>query len=627
MHRFITRALVALVALAALVAGSAAYAVPAPITPYVPPAGIFDLSLCPGVVYDNGQPAGAQQTQAIQTSNATNINACLATAVTNNLLPQLPPKRLEVYGTVFNPDGAKGLKGWQGAISSIVQYSPDAQALKIGDTTFTTGSYQYYGDVTLGMGVQGTTNSRCVLQGSLFYSMFERVNCSRYASGAGPYHPNIGWEVMAGGNAFQNTYLRDNIAAGQVSYFRDVANDSGSNFIDIYWADGSPTDLTTLSGSVVYFANNHDMSIIRGNIEHVNASTALEVDNENAFSATALHFEDVQAKNAYSPQIFNFGTCYSCTLTGVQVYDWSANGTIGTSGTPNLIHYYGQNNVLINGLSVYQTSVGSLTLAWRLFDYDTSTVPVSPSTLTVNNLTLKGTAIAGTLSLDASLPAATFGNVAGFGSYTWDRGVSTTENALINVTDANFTLYGVHHNAMVNYTGAVSAARTATIAKTMVPSGIMANILRRTDDRPYFYRDGTATGAFSVQPTRWDGTAVGSALTAASTGTQIDPQLIADPNNNNTSTLTDASQTVYAQGPGNLIMTDTAARTITISPQLSASITTAAPQGSCLTIANANGSAAALTVAATGMTSVALAANTSGKFCSSNGSGTFARYQ
>lgn len=448
-------------------------------------------------------PAGVYQYEAAATQNAQNTGL------------HAKKELLGLLGAGMSVDGG----------TVLVQFASNHPILTIGDVTATAGNLTQggnYGDFALAYGASQSaqTSAYGLLLGRIWQSQFNNI----YISGdyAGAFPPYIGLRIGVSSAQFFFNNVLDNIIvrSGQRNILHQIAIGTGCKWGMIYLGGGDVGSRVALTGPAFFaeMSGNVFGTIDQLNIEWVSgpANDPLLRNDSQGLVISQMYFEGNQL-NGFDPAMIHnvFGYMVIGTMRSLDTWIASANA----SGNPRILSSYADCRVEVSQMTL-SWSGGServASMAFRLYGDDASVVGRSPY-VSVGDLKVEGNT--GAFSLDANTTGAAPGSagaIAGLSSYEFNKTRSRTEGVLLEMRNADMTIYAQHRFPQVRLTQAITADRKLILSSSNNASGIGNVATRSAGDVINVWRQSGATGAFNLNVRNAADDATIFALTAANT--------------------------------------------------------------------------------------------------------------
>lgn len=479
--------------------------------------GSVDLSTYPGVV------TGALADSTERTANGTAMNAGVAWAASNKKFLELPPGRYEYISEEQQdsrnvgfrlPNNLAGVKfGGAGPFegTQLIQYGTNHPILTIGDVSTDvndlTQGKEIGGGATLAYGTDqaGQTGAVGLLLGRLWNCTLGDFSVDSYL--VGMYHPYIGMQIgwNIGTFFFSNRIGMLRITGGQENIFKSVANSTGCKWSSIYCGGGTWENRVALSAAPVFIG---PFGAEFGSVDQLNVEWSIPGQHYPALMCQALslnaelvHIEGCKSYGWDVPVILS-NKC-ALNIRTLSISDQWINPT-DAQGTPCIIKIDDDNSDV--------RILGGTRLAWQGSDIHPEATAsaafrfVNESNATGRRTTVRTAALSidgntGAFSADASLTGAAPGSagaIRGWSGYEYRKGRSTTEGAIIEMRNADLTVYAAHKSPRVKATAVLSAPRKCIISDNLAASDLGNVPVRQGGEELRFHRTAGATGAYDI---------------------------------------------------------------------------------------------------------------------------------
>ena len=413
-----------------------------------------------------------------RTTNGTLMQSAFTYAAGANKYLEIDPVRVEyscsttdggVNVGLFLPNTRAGIIG-AGATDRtfLCQYAAGHPTLTLGDDAADFSYDAQFRHFAVGRGITGTAGSRGILVGSHFKSKFEHIVIARHDGAALSggsntiFHPEIGLGHRASSPCFSTTWDTISPGAGQVNLWNCATGSGTQNkFLNIYCGSGNgESDRNILTSEAIVYKDN-----IGGLIENMNMewceSYGIKIENSPGLTINGFHMEGLRPiDGTFNPQYIRIYGLTGTRINGVSMYECSVLDAHHT-GDFCLVSVGADAAVEIDGLLVKFKSgavYGGKDELLALVKMD-STTNGENNRATIKRLQLStNTPGTGGITMDDSLPVSPYGQLEGCDEYTFENGRSRTTRPVINVSDADFTLWAAHRNAVVRI-GTLTAAR------------------------------------------------------------------------------------------------------------------------------------------------------------------------
>lgn len=472
--------------------------------------GSADLSTWPGVTL------GALPGSTERTANGTAMIACRNYCNTNGKYLEAPPGRYEYICTeVQNSINVgfqitKDVPGFIGGGASdrsgtrLLQYATNHPVITIGDVSANAGDMHQnsrFGGFCVGYGVTqvGQTQANAILLGRIWMSDFDPIAAITALSGTS-HQPYIGLKVGASSSQFffSNNLSSVLIQGGQANILKADANSTGCYWDNIYLGGGAPGNRVALSGNA-FFANLSGRefgSVGQLNVEWTSCATDGPLRTDAlALAVDHLHMEGNQL-NGFDPYLVHVvqGYLHIGSMRALDNWIAAANAT----GTPRIFSAYDSSRIKCDQLTLRWSGGSELvaSMTFALFGDATSVVGRHPL-VDIHHLDVSGNT--GAMNLDSTLTAAApgaAGAIYGFNHYSFNKTRSNTEGAVIEVRNADLTVYAAHKSPQLRLKQAITAARKVIVSSNMAASGIGNVPTRLAGEVVNAVRESGATGAF-----------------------------------------------------------------------------------------------------------------------------------
>lgn len=480
----------------------------------------------PGVV------TGSGVSQAQRVANAVALQEAITYAYNNKMTFVIPPAtyEIEVAAGLVIPYGYNGFT-WKGNRrgSIIIQYYSDAPCLVVGAVGGAESAGIIIDGVSLMYGVTQTGLSSAALLkiGKVWQCVFRNIS----AGGNGSYLPYYSCHIAGTSFYFSNTMEDCAFRSAQQTSLHVNNFGTGNVFKNLYVTKGGAPTAETSNGPVVRFDTGggaqYENQIDQLNIEWGINGNLLVMQQARNMVFSSTHFEGCRLTGSNPGFIKMTGS--QCTFNGLTFLNCAANTSDSASGTTHIFFGDYRSDVVVNGLCYWQDNVSysGCDLPFLLMN------SYSPNNRHQNTCTVNGFVL-----IDVKTSVPTFTNfrlssdcsasgyqLGGTGNYCrlaqirLSRPVAQVSGGgIIDIPDADKTLYGFVSEVTYNTPAALAATRTLTLSKFMgpaatsgaaipVPTGQMVSVLRGS----------TASGSNALV-NNWDGTL----LATMSTSDQIE---------------------------------------------------------------------------------------------------------
>jgi hypothetical protein len=232
------------------------------------------------------------------------------------------------------------------------------------------------------------------------------------------------------------------------------------------------------------------------NIEWISSKSPFLRCEGRAMNISNLHIEGCQLNGTSPTIIYAVGGELEVGRLNL-VNNWIS--AVNLSGTPTLLSTYDVGKFRIGYLlaswdGAGPSAEGVASVPFRLYSTNS---PRFPAQCEIGAALFQGHT--GLLSLDANAGGAAPGSagaITRFLGYEYDQWLSKTKGAVIEMVDADMTVYGRHHRCLVNADGTFTGNRTLTLSDNWSASGAGSASKRLAGDILTVNR--VADGAFNL---------------------------------------------------------------------------------------------------------------------------------
>lgn len=452
-----------------------------------------------------GVSTGVLTAGAARQANGVALQAFLDWCITNGYPALFPSARYEYEASATANGRNTGLHAKTGIIAvlgdsssplespQMVQYATNHPVLTFGDLTATTSAFvegAVLDGFVLGHGVSqtGQTSADGILFGRCWGCSIDNILVTPFLDGTNP--PYIAIHVGLGTTTqfFSNNIGTVRAYSAQQHLFRQDAASTGNSWQNIYLGSGTFGNRVATAAEP-FWANMSGSDF--GSIAQLNIEWCQSANNGALLRSEAtnmlighLHFEGAKLIGFDPKCIWSVvGRIHINSMKSLDVWIAAANA----SGTPQILSAYGDARIIVDqallnwqGAGVNAEAVASM--AFRLYSDDATVVGRKPFA-TVRQTDISGNT--GAMSLDANLAGAAPGSagaILGFDEYSFNKGRSQTEGAIIQMGNANMSVFAAHRRAKVVTTGTFSAGRTLSVDDRFATSGVGAASKRMACD-------------------------------------------------------------------------------------------------------------------------------------------------